>query len=457
MSSRGSLGDRGISVSQAVLEPEIPQSPRLLQDDNAAQTTEETGSLLSRDDRARDLAVHIREPEVAAAMAVRESLVIESEQMKHCGMQIVNMDLAADRFVPQLVGRTVDVARLHPAAGHPHAVRLRVVVAAHAAADGGVGLNHGRAPELAAPDDQRVVEQTALLAARTGGNPLFARNVVDAWIEAGAVVSHDGSWVAAQLRCLGPRVGRSGSPPAGRVRRRGPLALAAGGALRRVGRRAPAGMPQRDADATRAGALTPVMREILQARARGGLPAPLEAVVRAWSGEAASPAVAAATLFRHPEATAWAQHPSLAPHLGAQLSPSTYLVQGGAEAALAAELEALGVTVASSLDKSANELAPTGEGALRSDLSTRKKRELIEAAILARDTIELRYARERQRLGRYGHTLRSRGAVRTERVRPQEVLYQGSLPYLVATTLGGGKERSSRIGYIQARAGRAGD
>ncbi|HKI59152.1 MAG TPA: helicase-associated domain-containing protein [Trueperaceae bacterium] len=293
-------------------------------------------------------------------------------------------------------------------------------------------------------------ERDAALAGTVGARPVGERFAILAPDAPAPEAAREHRYLGAPERTLA-------FTPDGRVRAHGNLDVAARAALKRVARRDPAGMHQLDADAIRAGALTPVMREILQARARGGLPAPLEAVVRAWSGEAASPAVAAATLFRHPEATAWAQHPSLAPHLGAQLSPSTYLVQGGAEAALAAELEALGVTVASSLDKSANELAPTGEGALRSDLSTRKKRELIEAAILARDTIELRYARERQRLGRYGHTLRSRGAVRTERVRPQEVFYQGSLPYLVATTLGGGKERIIRIGYIEALAVRAGD
>ena len=42
-------------------------------------------------------------------------------------------------------------------------IRLRVMVAAQAAAEGGVRLDHRRAAELAAPDDQRVVEQAALL------------------------------------------------------------------------------------------------------------------------------------------------------------------------------------------------------------------------------------------------------------------------------------------------------
>ena len=49
-----------------------------------------------------------------------------------------------------------------------------MVVAAQAAAQRGVGLDHRRAAELAAPDHQRVVEQAALLEVldQRGGGPV---------------------------------------------------------------------------------------------------------------------------------------------------------------------------------------------------------------------------------------------------------------------------------------------
>ena len=59
---------------------------------------------------------------------------------------------------PKLVGLAERDARLDAAAGQPHREGVGVVVAAVVAA-----LDHRRAAELAAPDDQRVVEQAALL------------------------------------------------------------------------------------------------------------------------------------------------------------------------------------------------------------------------------------------------------------------------------------------------------
>ena len=65
----------------------------------------------------------------------------------------------SDRWAQQRAMRAL-VSRLeHAAAGQPHREALDVVVAA-------VALRHRRAAELAAPDDQRVVEHAALLQVR---------------------------------------------------------------------------------------------------------------------------------------------------------------------------------------------------------------------------------------------------------------------------------------------------
>ena len=66
------------------------------------------------------------------------------------------MDDVLDGVVAELVGRAVGDAALDAAAGQPHREALDVVVAA-------VALGHRRAAELAAPDDERVVEHAALL------------------------------------------------------------------------------------------------------------------------------------------------------------------------------------------------------------------------------------------------------------------------------------------------------
>ena len=84
-------------------------------------------------------------------------------------VQVVDVDLVLDGLEAELVGRAVDVAALDAAAGQPHREAVVVVVAAVDLAGVRAGrrqLDRRRAAELAAPDDQRVVEQPALLQVR---------------------------------------------------------------------------------------------------------------------------------------------------------------------------------------------------------------------------------------------------------------------------------------------------
>src|SRR4051812_31182791 len=67
------------------------------------------------------------------------------------------MDFPFDRFIAEFVRRSVNVARLHSAAGHPHAEAPVVVAAA---------IRRGifrRAAKLTAPEHERFVQQPALL------------------------------------------------------------------------------------------------------------------------------------------------------------------------------------------------------------------------------------------------------------------------------------------------------
>src|SRR3954454_6411820 len=78
----------------------------------------------------------------------------------------MDADLVLDGLEAELVGGAVDVAALDAAAGHPDGETVVVVVAAvhlaHVRAGGGE-LDGGGAAELAAPDDQGVLEHPALL------------------------------------------------------------------------------------------------------------------------------------------------------------------------------------------------------------------------------------------------------------------------------------------------------
>ena len=77
-------------------------------------------------------------------------------------MQVVDVDRVVGDVVAEVVGLAVGDAGLDAAAGQPDGEAARVVVAA-VVVGGQRALAVDRPAELAAPDDQRVVEQAALL------------------------------------------------------------------------------------------------------------------------------------------------------------------------------------------------------------------------------------------------------------------------------------------------------
>ena len=257
--------------------------------------------------------------------------------------------------------------------------------------------------------------------------------------------------------------------PAGNLRVTGALDLAGRAVVHALTRAGPRGRLAFDPDAVRAGPLPGGWRDALRARLAKAMPAHVDALLRAWSGDGPPPALQGAVLFRHPRASAWAQHPRLAPYLGAALNDTTFLVAGEAIAPLTAALRELGVEV------DAPGAAPVGGGALAvagaevfaagdaisaaavdrlvAGLSTRRVRERLEEAIAAHHLVELRYAPERERSGRHGRVHRSRGKVRTGRFEPLLVRHRGSLPYLHARPVdaaGDDDEELIRIGYVEA-------
>ena len=88
--------------------------------------------------------------------------MIDPQQLQHRRVQIVDVDGILDDVVAEVVGAADGDAGAHAAAGEPHREGARMVVAAEELR-AVAGLVHRRAAELAAPDDQRVVEQPALL------------------------------------------------------------------------------------------------------------------------------------------------------------------------------------------------------------------------------------------------------------------------------------------------------
>ena len=266
----------------------------------------------------------------------------------------------------------------------------------------------------------------------------------------------------------------------GTLRIDGRLDLAGRVVVHALTRSGPCGRLVFDPEAIRAGPLPGGWRDVLKVRLARPAPPNVDVLLRAWSGDGPRPVLESVTLFRHPKASAWAQHPRVAPHLGAALNDTTYLVAPESVGPLTEELQALGVTLDAAAAPAAaattaatpnatpgatsgaapnatsGAIAPVtgaaGDG-LVAGLSTRRTRERLEEAIAAGHDVELRYAVERERYGRYGRVHRSRGRTRTGRFTPLEVTYRGSLPYLHALPLDGeddDEEEVIRIGYIKA-------
>ena len=75
-------------------------------------------------------------------------------------MEVVHRADLVDRGVAQVVARAMDDSALDPAAGHPHAHRLVVMVAAAAS------LRHRCAAKFTRPDDERGIKHAAILQIR---------------------------------------------------------------------------------------------------------------------------------------------------------------------------------------------------------------------------------------------------------------------------------------------------
>src|SRR5260221_2615241 len=117
----------------------------------------------SSEQRFYHRAMNIGKAEVAPGMMERELFMIEAEQVQDRGLEVVNVDGILDDVKAELVRRAVSQPALHAAAGQPHRVSARMMIAAERTAERGIRLDHRRAAEFAAPNHERVVEQAALL------------------------------------------------------------------------------------------------------------------------------------------------------------------------------------------------------------------------------------------------------------------------------------------------------
>ena len=107
----------------------------------------------SSQDVPHHLPMHVGQAKIPARVAIDEAGVIEAEQMKDRGVQVVDVDRPVDGGVTEVVGGAVNHATFDAASGDPDREAPVIVVTAHGRF--AVGHFDGRRPaELAAAEDE---------------------------------------------------------------------------------------------------------------------------------------------------------------------------------------------------------------------------------------------------------------------------------------------------------------
>ena len=121
--------------------------------------------------------MHIRETALDPVVLEGQSFVVETEEMKDGGIEVVDGEDIFDGLASEFIGHAMAETAFHAGSGKPAREAVRIVVAAL-----GTFLKHRHAAKFGAPDDKGFIEQTALLEiAHEGGGGLvedFAMDVV---------------------------------------------------------------------------------------------------------------------------------------------------------------------------------------------------------------------------------------------------------------------------------------
>ncbi len=102
--------------------------------------------------------MHVGQAAIDPVVANGEPLVIDSQQVQHGGVNVVNLGgmIAVERFVAPFVGGAVTHARLHPSAAKPVGEYVRVVIATFAT------LGRWHPTEFGGPQDNSIFQHSTL-------------------------------------------------------------------------------------------------------------------------------------------------------------------------------------------------------------------------------------------------------------------------------------------------------
>src|SRR5437868_4521562 len=96
-------------------------------------------------------------------MAVGQSFVVEAEQVQHRGVQVMNAGAFLGGPKTKLIGSAINCAPPNAPARQPDAEAVVIVIAAQLGFAAVSQLDRRSAAELTAPQNERVLEQPALL------------------------------------------------------------------------------------------------------------------------------------------------------------------------------------------------------------------------------------------------------------------------------------------------------
>ena len=98
------------------------------------------------------------QPKVQAAELERQSAVVDAQAVENRCLHIVNVYWRVDDVKAEFVRLADRDTWSRAASGEPHGERLRMMVAAVAAAESRAGFHHRSASEFASPHDERVIQ-----------------------------------------------------------------------------------------------------------------------------------------------------------------------------------------------------------------------------------------------------------------------------------------------------------
>src|SRR5215831_11289283 len=109
------------------------------------------------------LPLYVGQAEIPSLAPIGQLCVVETQALQDRGLQVVNVNFVFDDIEPEVIGFADHLPGADPTARKPHGKRQRMMIAPGIVlfvrpAD----LDHRRAPELAAPDDESAVEEPAL-------------------------------------------------------------------------------------------------------------------------------------------------------------------------------------------------------------------------------------------------------------------------------------------------------